>query len=645
MSAETATCERRRKVPPRGQRGRTLTQMCEAVVSVQGPHTPIVSPMSVSRAGALFPIELYYVARAREYIVPMSGDDGGRRVRARTGEITLSGGASQSPELVQMWRDGRLTDIVLTVEGGASFPAHIIVLAAGSEYVRDMLEGTSRDSGAPVLIPFVSATSLGLVLEWLYTGTCAPHDEDDLLSLARAANCLLIPPLQAAAEAELASRVTLDSCRVTWRSALSHNLHELARAAKALALEFNVDEHVGDELRELDLEQLRALIEDENLLAETEDAIFDFVMRWADAQTPRPSDDQLYPILRLLRFPHMARKFVRERVAPLPFFNSPEGLRLLRDGLLAEHEKRRGCGPYELYAIGGSSSTYGAASKSVDRFDVATERWIPGPCLIDACSGGHAAARHGNKVYAITDRGVAQVMHDGSGTWTAIASMSVVRYDPATAAAAGRIFAIGGTSPSDERVRRDLECYDPARNSWTLLPSLMSTTRMSACAATLRGEIYVVGGLDDTVEVLDSMEKYNPQNGTWTTLPSMPTARYDAAAAVLGGKLYVTGGSTFGDAAIRTVEVYDPLTGVWTTGSPMLVGRNGHGMVAVGGQLYVSGGLTRDGDLDTAELAAETCGKIERYDPEYDMWVVLRLDTSEEIQMAEPRWRENFVFV
>ena len=562
----------------------------------------------------------------------MTDIDDSRRVRQRTNGITLTGGAPQSPDLVQMWRDQRLTDLTVNVTSGETFAVHRIVLAAGSEHIRGLLEGATLAAGAPLLIPSVSSASFGLILEWLYTGTCTVENSE-LAPLAMAANYMMIISLQKAAEEELASRVTLETCRDMWRLASSHNLRErLESAAKAMVLQIPVEEYTPDELRQLELEQLSSLVADDDLRGESEGAIFDFIMRWADAQASRPNDDQLRGVMRSVRFTHMPRRFLRERVAPLPIFNnSLDGLRLLRDGLLDEPERRRGCGPCHLYAIGGVVG----GEKRVDRFDIATSSWTAGPQLGTLVGTSMRAVRLGTHVFAFQDgQVVAEVMDDGSGLWNTTAPMNMARRNFALAAAGGRIFAIGGATELGEAATVD--CYDPAVNSWTVLPSQMSVGRTRACAVTLRGEIYVMGGVHDA-EIDDLVEKYNPQTGVWTVMPSMPTARYGAGAAVLGGKIYVAGGSVADDDGFDTptsvVEVFDPTTQSWTTSSPMIEGRMFCHMSAVLGCLYATGGNGYDRHPT-----------IERYDPEHDQWIILRSDGSADAIRVPPPRPDEFGF-
>ena len=53
--------------------------------------------------------------------------------------VRLDGGEPLPAKLVGLWKSGRLTDTAVQVEG-ASFPAHRLVLAAGSEYFETLIK-------------------------------------------------------------------------------------------------------------------------------------------------------------------------------------------------------------------------------------------------------------------------------------------------------------------------------------------------------------------------------------------------------------------------------------------------------------------------------------------------------------------------
>lgn len=83
---------------------------------------------------------------------------------------------------------------------------------------------------------------------------------------------------------------------------------------------------------------------------------------------------------------------------------------------------------------------------------------------------------------------------------------------------------------------RDLssvECYDPVRNAWSLLPSLGSRRSCLGVGA-LRGLLYVAGGYDGA-SCLSSVEQFDPLVGAWTSVAAMEYRRRYCRLAVLGG--------------------------------------------------------------------------------------------------------------
>src|SRR5207247_6062439 len=82
-----------------------------------------------------------------------------------------------------------------------------------------------------------------------------------------------------------------------------------------------------------------------------------------------------------------------------------------------------------------------------------------------------------------------------TGTWTAKASMSSVRYEPGGGVVGGTLYAVGGADNSNNLILSiaTVEAYDPASNSWTWQAS-MATAREALPVATVNGALYAVGG-------------------------------------------------------------------------------------------------------------------------------------------------------
>ena len=89
---------------------------------------------------------------------------------------------------------GTLVDTTLQVEGSA-FPAHRLVLAAGSEYFEKLFGSSMSDANAPPTLADVPAAAFEPLLAFRYEGCCSV-DEGVLTPLLKAANFLGVKPLE-----------------------------------------------------------------------------------------------------------------------------------------------------------------------------------------------------------------------------------------------------------------------------------------------------------------------------------------------------------------------------------------------------------------------------------------------------------------
>lgn len=68
----------------------------------------------------------------------------------------------------------------------------------------------------------------------------------------------------------------------------------------------------------------------------------------------------------------------------------------------------------------------------------------------------------------------------------------------------------------------------------------------------------VLGGQTVPVGALRDAESYDPATNSWSVLPNMLRARNYFPAVVLGGKVYAIGGSDASSAQMNFVEAYTP---------------------------------------------------------------------------------------
>jgi N-acetylneuraminic acid mutarotase len=90
-----------------------------------------------------------------------------------------------------------------------------------------------------------------------------------------------------------------------------------------------------------------------------------------------------------------------------------------------------------------------------------------------------------------------------------------------------------------------VEEYDPGTDTWGYARARMPTTRSGLTFATYAGKIYVIGGeyLNNLiVGAFRDIEAYDPASDTWSILPPMDEPRNAPASAVIGNRLYIISG-------------------------------------------------------------------------------------------------------
>lgn len=174
----------------------------------------------------------------------------------------------------------------------------------------------------------------------------------------------------------------------------------------------------------------------------------------------------------------------------------------------------------------------------------------------------------------------------------------------ATTVLGSSLYALGGREGVGSAMRlKTVEVYSRHTNQWTQIKP-MKNGRSDAGAATLGGNIYVVGGYSGQTG-LRSVERYSPSKNRWKEVRDMSAARAGVAAAVLGGRLYVVGGWD-GDidnpTRLATGEVYCPHDNRWSSLPDMITPRSNFGLLVLAGRLTAVGGY--DGQQTTQLVEA-----------------------------------------
>ena len=142
-----------------------------------------------------------------------------------------------------------------------------------------------------------------------------------------------------------------------------------------------------------------------------------------------------------------------------------------------------------------------------------------------------------------------EVYDPATNRWEARSPMPTARNHAYSGVVNGKIYVIGGrlghsfiSVASNTDV---VEEYDPATDSWGAIKARMPTPRSGGASGTYSGRIYVAGGEFQSPQMaatFRALEAYNPATNTWDILPSMPLPRHGVAGTVLGNRLYLVSG-------------------------------------------------------------------------------------------------------
>ncbi len=245
-----------------------------------------------------------------------------------------------------------------------------------------------------------------------------------------------------------------------------------------------------------------------------------------------------------------------------------------------------------------------------------------------SCAQGRHEASYvqvGRKFYLLGGRengSNVNIYDPASDTWTIGASPGFPVHHFQATEFEGLIYAIGifkdNNFPTEQPYEKVL-IYDPARDRWFDGPSIPSARRRgSAACVAYQGKLYVAGGITNghTNGWSNKFDSYDPATNTWTVLPNLPRSRDHFHAAVSGGKLIVTGGRRSGQTStflptIRAVDVFDFAAGSWSQWPNALpTGRAASAVGVLNGEMLVIGGERNAGaannDVEALNLSTQT---------------------------------------
>jgi len=208
------------------------------------------------------------------------------------------------------------SDVQLKV-GGNIFHCHKLVLAMKSPYFDEKLFTSSSSSAAAaneqIVLNDVSADDFHKVLQFIYTGETELNDEN-VENILRAAEVMKLTELTQFCVDFLMDSVSTKTCPRYWKLSEQMDLAALALACKRLCLKEFDKIGSSSELSSLSETTMRELLEDDELVVESEVDVCETLMKWLNSQTQSGHLVQPYQLLTHIRWSAVPVEYVKTKL-------------------------------------------------------------------------------------------------------------------------------------------------------------------------------------------------------------------------------------------------------------------------------------------------------------------------------------------
>ncbi|KAI4806328.1 hypothetical protein KUCAC02_017157 [Chaenocephalus aceratus] len=513
--------------------------------------------------------------------------------------------------LFELLENNKLVDCVLKIKD-KEFPCHRLVLCACSSFFRSIfLSDLEESKKKEIVLEDVEPGVMGLVLKYLYT--CKINvTEQNVQDIFAVANVYQIPSIFTVCVSFLQKRLSLSNCLAVFRLGLMLDCPRLALSARNYACERFQLISRDDEFYQLLPSELAAILANDNLNVETEEAVFEVLMNWVSRDTGS-REKELPDLLDCIRLRLVSQDYLKEKVEKNELISNnselQQKIQVVKDalaGIMPEVKKNK--------------STENGGAEGEDEEQEEEEGLLPG-ILNDTLRFGMFVR---NLILMVNEAGAVAYDPHRERLLPGISVPQVPKNHISLVTKENQIFVAGGLFV-DEQNKEDPLCsfflqYDPGRE------------------------------LKETECTLDSVLVYDRESFKWGESESLPwrcmAMRLKGRQQDLSGedvcfmrdKIYVGTGVT-DEGLTDTLEVYDIATQHVSapTSENKVVRlrsfpqeRSSLMLVSLAGQLYAVGGFAMMPLEDSEEILPKEMNDIWRFDETERKWTgVLR-----EIQYA-----------
>ncbi|XP_047205335.1 kelch-like protein 40b [Girardinichthys multiradiatus] len=510
--------------------------------------------------------------------------------------------------LYDLLENDKLVDCVLKIKD-KEFPCHRLVLCACSSYFRSIfLSDLDESKKREIVLEDVEPGVIGLILKYLYTSKINVT-EQNVQDIFAVANMYQIPSIFTVCVSFLQKRLSLSNCLAIFRLGLMLDCPRLAVSARNYACERFQLISKDEDFFLLNATEVAAILTNDNLNVETEEAVFEALMRWVSRDI-ESREKELSDLLDCVRLRLVTDEYLKEKVEKHKIISAnPElqqKLKLVRDargGKIPEVKK-------------GKREESGAEEDRESEEKEDEEGLLPA-ILNDNLRFGMFVR---DLILMVNDTGAMAYDPSGNDCFMASVSTQVPKNHVSLVTRENQIFVIGGLFV-DEENKDDPLCsyflqYDPVSTDWLGMPPL-PTPRFLFGMAEAENSIFVLGGkeLKDKEGTLDTVLVYDRQSFKWGESESILYPVYGHSAVSHDDVVYVIGGKGDNKSCLKRMCAYDVKRFEWKELAPMKTARSLFGATLHQDKIYVAGGVTDDGLTDTVEVYDIGTNKWSDFEP------------------------------
>ncbi|XP_028288784.1 kelch-like protein 40b [Parambassis ranga] len=502
--------------------------------------------------------------------------------------------------LYDLLENDKLVDCVLKIKD-KEFPCHRLVLCACSSYFRSIfLSDLDESKKREIVLEDVEPGVMGLILKYLYTSKINVT-EQNVQDIFAVANVYQIPSIFTVCVSFLQKRLSLSNCLAVFRLGLMLDCPRLAISARNYACDHFQLISRDEEFIQLLPSELAAILTNDNLNVETEESVFEALMKWVSRDKEREKD--LPGLLDCIRLRLINEDYMKENVEKNKLISSnPElqqKLQLVKDahaGKMPEVKKSKS-----------KKEDKGAEKEGGDKEEEEEEEeeegLLPG-ILNDNLRFGMFVR---DLILMVNDAGAVAYDPTGNDCFLASLSTQIPKNHTSLVTKENQIFVAGGLF-FDEQNKDDPLCsyflqYDPASADWLGMPPVPSP-RFLFGLAEAENSIFVLGGreLKEQEQTLDSVLVYDRQSFKWGESEPLPYPVYGHTTLSHNNIVYVIGGKGDNQSCLKKMCAYDTRRFEWKELAPMVTARSLFGATVHKDKIYVAAGVTDHGLTDSVEV-------------------------------------------